>query len=147
MQTINMAQTVQNFMAEFKQEIIRQVDLLNMSEDGNLQDGFSISSIEDGWVKYKGFAWGFVVLHDDPIMLDMTYGPDWPFIGHRTQLFAQPTPNGISWVQKDRPHTTFTNPEQLAVYSLRRLAGKVHDEGLFSVPIYDAQGEYLGESL
>jgi hypothetical protein len=147
MKTLTIAQLVQEFVDEFKREIVRQVNKLNLSADGDLQDGFSVACIDDGWVKYKGYAWGFVILYEDPIMLDMTYGPDWPFVGHRTQFFAQPTSGGISWVRKDKPHTTFTSPEQLATYSLRRLAGKVHDEDLFHIPIYDAQGEYLGESI
>src|SRR5262245_35071522 len=113
MKTMNMPQLVQEFVAEFKREIVRQVEKLNSTEDADLQDGFSIAYIDDCWVKYKGYAWGFVVIDEDPIMLDMTFGPDWPFVGHRTQFFAQPSPGGISWIKKDRPHTAFDTPAQL----------------------------------
>jgi hypothetical protein len=144
------AQRILNFQQELKQEIMRQCISLNaIDTDGDLHDGFVTTYLEDGWITYKGFAWGFCV-HYDPVSIDMTFGPDWPFVGYRTLLKGQEDGQLMIWIDQHNDQIKFTNAEQLANYGLQRLAAKAHDQSLFSkqTPVQSASTEnYLGENV
>jgi hypothetical protein len=126
------AQTAYQFFSEFKAEVLHQVEQLNSLHDGKLQDGFNPASIDDGWVSLKGFAWGFVLLYDEPVRLDMTFGPDWPFVGYRNTFIAKPGPAGLQWVNQQVTAERYLNAKDLANYGLRRLATKVGDAWIFN---------------
>ena len=123
------AQQAHAFFEELKREVVRQANDMNTKHDGDLQDGYALLHIEDGWVSYKGYSWGFVV-RLDKLEIDMTFGPDWPFVGHRSVFVAESSPSGINWVEQNGK-TTMRTAEQMARFGLQRLAAKVHDENLF----------------
>jgi hypothetical protein len=131
MEKTGLAQSAYQFLCEFKAELLHQIYELNCRNDGELQDGFNPCFVDDGWVGLKGFAWGFVMHFDDPVRIDMTFGPDWPFTGYRTTFVAQQGNPGLTWTNQDRPEEIYFNSEQLAQFGLRRLASKVGDEWIF----------------
>ena len=126
-----LAHRAYDFLTSFKMQVIRQVDELNAIADGELQDGYQSGFIEDGWISLKGYSWGFVVHFDEPVRMDMTLGPDWPFVGHRTTFVARPSGEKIVWVNQERPNEVLYGSEQLARYGLRKLACKAGDAWLF----------------
>jgi hypothetical protein len=131
MKNYEQTQQAYNFLVQLKEEIQRQVGHLNAGGDGELQDGFSTLFLEDGWVTLKGCSWGFVLHHDDPVRIDMTFGPDQPFVGHRITFVSRPDTNYRGWANAERETEMFYGPEQLARYGLHRLACKVGDGTLF----------------
>lgn len=139
MSRTELAQKAYEFVAEFKAEIMRQVEHLNTIADGNLQDGFNPMFLEDGWVTLEGCSWGFVMLYDEPIRIDMTFGPDQPFVGHRITFSAKPVGPGLAWVQQSQPNEVYYGAQQLARYGLSRLAGKVGENWLFELPAVQIQ--------
>lgn len=138
-----LAQRAYDFLTSFKMQVVRQIDELNAIADGELQDGFLATFIEDGWVSLKGYSWGFVLHYDEPVRIDMTFGPDWPFVGHRITFVARPSGDKVVWVNEERPNEVLYGTEQLARFGLRKLACKAGDSWLFDdigVPSIAAEG-------
>lgn len=127
------AQKAYDFLNQFKVEISKQVSQLNQCADGALQDGFTVTYLEDGWVTLKGCAWGFVMHYDEPVRMDMTFGPDQPFVGHRITFVANDIGTNISWVCSSTTGETCAGAEQLARFGLRKLAGKCGDGSIFDM--------------
>jgi hypothetical protein len=145
------AQSAYDFLNQLKVEILRQVNHLNAIADGELQDGYNTTFLEDGWVTLKGCSWGFVMHYDEPARIDMTFGPDQPFVGHRITFISQANGSTMTWTNKERTEEVFRDKEQLARYGLRRLAGKVGDGWLFDnalmqMPVANLES-YSSESL
>lgn len=128
MENAVVAQSASEFLSEFKAQLLHEIHELNCRNDGELQDGFNPSSIDDGWVSLKGFAWGFVMHFDDPVRMDMRVGPDWPTTGYRTTFVAVDSKFGLMWVNQDRPEQIYFTAEQLIRYGLQSLTAKVGDE-------------------
>ena len=126
-----LAQRAYDFLTSFKMQVMRQIEEVNAIADGDLQDGFNAAFMEDGWVSLKGYSWGFVLHYDEPVRLDMTFGPDWPFVGHRITFVAKPSGDKIVWINQERPNEVLYGTEQLARYGLRKLACKAGDSSIF----------------
>lgn len=110
------------FECQLKQAVLAEAERLNEGNDGDMQDGFCLCHIDDGWVSYKGMSWGFVV-HSDPVALDMTFGPDWPFVGHRTVLQPQLSAGRIIWTERNATEigVVCLSAEDVARFGLSRL--------------------------
>lgn len=130
MNTNDLAESVHAFETAFKTQIMLQIDELNAIGDGALQDGYNSTFIDDGWVSLKGYSWGFVMHYDEPVRIDMTFGPDWPFVGYRTTFIAQRVGDRIAWVNEQRPTEICYDAQQLARFALRKLACKAGDDRL-----------------
>jgi hypothetical protein len=126
-----LAHRAYDFLTSFKMQVMRQIEEVNAIADGELQDGFTSAFIEDGWVSLKGYSWGFVLHYDEPVRLDMTFGPDWPFVGHRITFVAKPSGDRIVWINQEHPNEVLYGTEQLARYGLRKLACKAGDSWIF----------------
>ncbi len=113
----------QLFECQLKAAILVEAGRMNDMNEGDMQDGFCLSHIDDGWVSYKGMSWGFVV-HNDPVALDMTFGPDWPFVGHRTVMQPQLSSGRIIWTERNAIElgTVCCSAEDIARFGLRRLS-------------------------
>jgi len=115
---------------QFKQAVKELVEDINSKDgDGDQQDGYTLAHLDDGWVSYKGMSWGFVV-HENPLCIDMTYGPDQPFVGFRTIYCAERDPmsvEGVAWCTEFNGHERAGNLKELATICLRNLSAKVHD--------------------
>jgi hypothetical protein len=135
MNNSELAQQAYDFLNEFKHEIQRQINHLNATGNGDLQDGFNSVFLEDGWVTLKGCSWGFVMHFDEPVRLDMTFGPDQPFVGHRHTFISEDAESGLCFRNPEFANEVFSTAEQLAHYGLRKLAGKVGDGWLFDGPL------------
>lgn len=135
---------------QLKNEVRLLVDELNhYDETGNQQDGFSIANLDDGWVSYKGMSWGFA-FHREPLCIDMTFGPDQPFVGHRKILFAEPdkySENGLMWVDRFGEGRKWKSLKEVAQYGLQCLAAKVHESlpSQFKTFFYGESGIYYSE--
>lgn len=110
------------FECELKQEVMREAARRNELNDGNMQDGFCLAHIDDGWVSYKGMSWGFVV-HSEPIAVDMTFGPDWPFVGFRTVLQPQLNEGKVIWTERNSMAigTVCWSAQDVAQFGLQKL--------------------------
>ncbi|MBX9573395.1 MAG: hypothetical protein K2X77_31130 [Candidatus Obscuribacterales bacterium] len=113
------------FFDQLKQEIKSLAREVNEHNDGTLHDGFCTKDIEDGWVAYKGLSCGFA-LQPEPLAIDMTYGPDGPFVGYRIQLIPYELGSQIAWVDSNHD-LRFYSPMHLARYCLETLAARAHD--------------------
>lgn len=153
MNTSDIAQQAYNFQNEFKAEVMRQINQLNAIADGKLQDGFSSTYVEDGWVSLEGYSWGFVVHYENPVRIDMTFGPDWPFVGYRVTFVAKPLGGRLAWVNEQQESEVCFDASQLARYGLRKLASKAGDSWIFDAnyvqrPMEPAvQSEFIGENI
>ncbi len=144
-----LAQAAYAFNDEFKAQILRQIAELNAIGVGELQDGFHSTSIDDGWVTLKGYSWGFVVHFDNPVTVDMTFGPDAPFVGYKTTFVAEPRNQRLVWANLKQPSETYIDAEQLARFGLRKLACKTGDDWIFDAK-YSQQpkgAEFMGENI
>jgi hypothetical protein len=140
MNTSDLAQSANTFYDEFRAQILRQIDELNVIADGALQDGFNAWYLDDGWVSLKGFSWGFVMHYDEPVRIDMTFGPGWPFVGYVVTMVAQQVGDRIAWVNQSKPEEKVFGAEELARYGLRKLACKAGDDWIFTAD-YSAAGQ------
>lgn len=131
MNTEDLAQNAYAFNNEFKAAVMQQINELNAIADGELQDGFNATYLEDGWVSLKGYSWGFVMQYDNPARIDMTFGPDWPFVGYKITFAAKPIGGRIAWVNEQRSSEVCFDAPQLARLCLRKLACKAGDDGIF----------------
>jgi hypothetical protein len=146
MNTSDLAQNAHAFHEEFKTQILRQIDELNVIADGALQDGYSAWNIQDGWIALKGFSWGFCMHYDEPVRIDMTFGPGWPFVGYKVTFEARQMGDRMAWVNVNRPEEMLFEAEQLARYGLRKLACKAGDEWIFDSGTTrgaEAQSQYV----
>lgn len=132
MNSTELAQRALTFYDELKVQILRQIDELNVIADGALQDGYNAWYLDDGWISLKGFSWGFVMHYDNPVRIDMTFGPGWPFVGYRVPMVAKQIGDRIAWVNQNKPDEVVFDAEQMARYGLRKLACKVGDDWIFS---------------
>lgn len=114
-----------SFFDQLKQEIKSLSREINAHNDGTLHDGFCTKDIEDGWVAYKGLSCGFA-LQTEALCINMTYGPDGPFVGYRVQLMPYQLGSQIAWVDTNHD-LRFYSPMHLARYSLETLAARAHD--------------------
>lgn len=113
------------FFDQLKKEIESLAKQFNEKNDGELHDGFCMKDIEDGWVAYKGLSCGFA-LQSEPLCINMTSGPDGPFVGYRVQLMPYQLGSQMAWV--DSSHDLrFYSPMHLARYCLESLASRAHD--------------------
>lgn len=131
MNNSDMAQKAHACINELKTEVLRQIDELNAIANGAMEDGYQSTHLDDGWISLKGVAWGFVVHYDDPVRIDMTFGPDSPFVGYRSTFIAKNMNGRIVWANKELEAETFMDCKSMARYGLRKLAHKVGDAGLF----------------
>ncbi|MBY0358259.1 MAG: hypothetical protein K2W82_09685 [Candidatus Obscuribacterales bacterium] len=128
MSNLELGQEAKAFYVQLMREITVQAEELNHSERaelGELQDGISMQHIEDGWVSYKGMSWG-VALQQEPVAISMTFGPDWPFVGHKQDLEPKLENDQVVWINNS-DNKSFSSAAQLASYGLEMLAAKVHD--------------------
>ena len=119
------------FFDEFKTQILRQIEELNIIADGALQDGYNAWYLDDGWISLEGFSWGFVMQEGEPACIDMTFGPGWPFVGYRDSFVNKQVGEQMAWVNQAKADEVFFDAEQLARYGLRKLAWKTGDSWLF----------------
>lgn len=121
----NQLEKAHAFFDQLKCDIKSLSREINEHNDGTLHDGFCTKDIEDGWVAYKGLSCGFA-FQAEPLCLNMTYGPDGPFVGYRVQLSPYQLGSQIAWV--DATHDLrFYSPMHLARYCLETLAARAHD--------------------
>lgn len=113
------------FFDQLKQEIGSLAQQINEKNDGTLHDGFSTKDLNDGWVAYKGLSCGFA-LQAEPLCINMTYGPDGPFVGFRVQLMPYQLGSQLTWVDANHD-LRFYSPLNLARYCLETLAARAHD--------------------
>jgi len=149
MNSEDLAQSAYTFRHEFKEQVRRQIAELNAIGDGELQDGFNEMFVEDGWVSLKGYSWGFVVHNGNPVTIDMTFGPDAPFVGYKITFAAKPINGRLAWVNEQQPNETCFDAEQLARFGLRKLACKTGDDWIFKAK-YSQQStdaEFMGENI
>ena len=151
MERQTLAQLAHEFAQQLKSALQMQIEELNLRNSGELQDGFNPLFVDDGWVSLKGYAWGFVMLYDDPLRLDTTCGPDWPFTGYRTAYLARPFGKGISFANQLNEGEVYYGPSELARAGLRRLADKVGDGWIFDAQLPQAvpvqHGPYYDQEL
>lgn len=141
----------QDFVEQLKRALLRQIYTLNVRNNGELQDGFNPQLIDDGWVSLKGYSWGFVAHFDEPLRIDTTCGPDWPFTGYRTTYVAKQFGNGLSFANENDAREVYYNADEFARAALRRLADKVGDGWIFDSPILESvsieHGPFYGQNL
>lgn len=151
---MNMEELKQNayeFQTEFKAQVLHQINELNAIADGELQDGYNSTFVEDGWVSLEGYSWGFVMHYDEPLRIDMTFGPDWPFVGYKTTFEAKPVGGKVAWVNALRPSEICFDASQLARFGLRKLACKAGESWIFDADYAKkpavTQEEYISENM
>src|SRR5579883_1090706 len=105
---IRLVEKAHEFVSQLKAKLTFQIDELNKLADGQLEDGFKYSCLEDGWVSLKGYAFGFVMHYDDPVHMDITFGPDCPFVGYRQSYIAVKSGNRLTWINQSYPKEKYT---------------------------------------
>lgn len=120
----------ESFNDQLKAEIRQLCDELHGQDlFGDQQDGYTTWHLDDGWVSYKGMSWGFT-FHCDPLCIDMTVGPDQPFVGYRKIIYAEESQfgeHGLVWVDRYGTGRQWQSLKELAQYGLQCLASKVHE--------------------
>lgn len=115
------------FYQTFTKELLHLAREANATKYGKDLDGFSLSNIKDGWVEFRGYAFGFGLL-DDPPRITMTFGPDDPFVGYQ-QVFDIYAENGVvRCVLQEDESFAFDSPGELAKFGLNTLVKKHHEE-------------------
>jgi hypothetical protein len=114
------------FYQAFNKELLSAAREANATRFSTELDGFSIANIKDGWVEYRGMAFGFALLEDPP-RITLTFGPDGPFVGYQQVFDIYADGDNVKCVLQEDDSFVFESPAELAKFGLNTLVGKLHE--------------------
>jgi hypothetical protein len=117
------------FYQTFTKEILHHAREANATKYSKDLDGFTLTNIKDGWVEFRGLAFGFAFLEDPP-RITLTFGPDGPFVGYQQVFDIYGEGDTVKCVLQEDESFLFECPSELAKFGLNTLVGKLHERNV-----------------